>query len=82
MNFHECAIDDCPAVDNVLAVASVPADPGVMILAGFTYWIVECDILHIGLWLSDCYFFLLSNYRNIEYRISEFKILSYYWISD
>jgi hypothetical protein len=30
------------AVDSVLAVASVPADPGVPILAGcFTYWIVE-----------------------------------------
>ena len=31
-----------PAVEGVLAVASVPADPGVPILAGgFTYWILE-----------------------------------------
>ncbi len=31
-----------PAVVGPLAVASVPADPGVHILAGgFTYWIVE-----------------------------------------
>jgi hypothetical protein len=38
----------------------------------------------IGLWLSDCNFFLLSNYwyRNIEYRIAEFKKLSDYRISD
>ncbi len=61
------------AVEGVLAVASVPANPGVHILAGgFTYWIVEWDVLHhgiIGLWLSNCNFFLLSNYWNIEYRI-------------
>jgi hypothetical protein len=31
-----------PAVDGVLAVASIPSDPGVPFLAvGFTYWIVE-----------------------------------------
>ncbi len=31
-----------PAVEGVLAVASVPADPGVHILdGGFTFWIVE-----------------------------------------
>jgi hypothetical protein len=35
------------AVDGVLAVASIPADPGVPILAGgFTYWIVERGVLH------------------------------------
>jgi hypothetical protein len=34
-------------------------------------------LLHaIGQWLSDCHFFLLSNYWNIEYCISEFKELS------
>jgi hypothetical protein len=69
-----------------LAVGSVPADPGVPILAGgFTYWIVEWDVLYyrtIGLWLSDCNFFLLSNYRNMEYRISEFTKLSDYRITD
>ncbi len=77
-----------PAVDGVLAVASVPAYPVVPILAGgFTYWIVGWDVLHhwtIGLWLSDCNFFLLyrtigisniilsnsRHYRTIGYRIN------------
>jgi hypothetical protein len=36
----------------------------------------------IGLWLSDSNFFLLSNYRNIEYRIGELKKPSDYRISD
>ncbi len=55
------------AVEGVLAVASIPAYPGVPILAGcFTYWTVKCTLRHI--WLSD--------YRNIEYRIGEFKNLS------
>jgi hypothetical protein len=41
------AVTGFPAVEGVLAVASVPADPGVPILdGGFTYWIVERDILH------------------------------------
>ncbi len=43
------------------------------------------DVLHyrtIGLWLSDCNFFLLSNYRNIEYRIGELTKLLDYRISD
>jgi hypothetical protein len=81
----EHAVAGGPAVECVLAVASVPADPVVDILAGgFTYWIVERDLLHyrtIGLWLSDCNFFLQSNYRNIEYRIGQFKKLSDYRIS-
>ncbi len=80
------AVTGFPAVEGVLAVGSVPADPGVPILAGgFTYWIVEWDVLHyrtIGLWPSDCNFFLLSNYRNMEYRISEFTKLSDYRITD
>jgi hypothetical protein len=33
-------------------------------------------------WLSDCHFFLLSNYRNIEYRIGQLKTESDYQISD
>ncbi len=34
------AISSFPAVEGILAVASVPADPGIPILAGgFTYWI-------------------------------------------
>ncbi len=41
------AVTGFPAVDGVLDVASAPADPGVPILAGgFTYWIVEWDLLH------------------------------------
>jgi hypothetical protein len=33
-------------LSGVLAVASIPAQPSVPILAsGFTYWTVECDIL-------------------------------------
>ncbi len=80
------AVTSFPAVGGVLAVASVPADPGVHILAdGFTYWIVEWDVLlyrTIGLWLSDCNIFPLSNYWNIEYRIGEFKELLDYRISD
>ncbi len=38
--------------------------------------------LTIGLWLSDCHFFLLSNYRNIEYCIGQLKKVSDYQISD
>ncbi len=76
-----------PAVDGILTVASIPADPRVPILAGgFTYWTVQWDILldyrTIGQWLSDCYFLLLSDHRNIKYRIGEFKKLSDYRISD
>ncbi len=36
------AVIGFPAVDGVLAAASIPADPGAPILAGgFTYWIVQ-----------------------------------------
>jgi hypothetical protein len=36
------AVTDFLAVDSILAVTSVPNDPGVPILAGgFTYWILE-----------------------------------------
>ncbi len=76
-----------PAVEGVLAVTSIPAHPGVPILASrFTYWTLQCDILEdyqtIGLLLSDCYFVLLSDYRNNEYRIGKFKKLSDYRILD
>ncbi len=78
------AITGFPAVEGILVVASVPADPGVNILVGgFTYWVVV--VLHfrtIGLWLSGCIFFLLSHYWNIEYRIGKFKKISDYRISD
>jgi hypothetical protein len=38
------AVSGFPAVEDVFAVASIPAGPGVSILAGcFTYWIVEWD---------------------------------------
>ncbi len=48
------AVTGFSAVEGVLANASVPADPGIHILAGgFTYWIV--DVLHYR--LSGCIFF-------------------------
>ncbi len=82
------AVTGFTVVDGNLAVASVPADPGVPILAGgFTYWIVKWYVMHYTtiqsdshIWLSDCKFFLLSNYQNIEYHIGKFKKLSDYWI--
>jgi hypothetical protein len=40
------AVTGLPAVEGVFALASVPANPGVHILAGgFAYWIVEWDVL-------------------------------------
>ncbi len=36
----------------------------------------------IGLWLSDCHFFLLSNYQNIKYCIGQLKKVPDYQISD
>jgi hypothetical protein len=36
----------------------------------------------IGLWLSECHFFLLSNYQNIEYCIGQLKKVSDYQILD
>ncbi len=60
-----------PAVDGVLAVASIPVDHGVSSLAnGFTYRTFQCTMRHIRLY----YFFLLSEYRNIEYRVCGFKL--------
>ncbi len=69
------AVTGFPAVNGVLAVASFPADPGVPILAG---GFVEWEVLQyrtIGIWLSACNFFLLSNYRNIEYLIVELETI-------
>jgi hypothetical protein len=40
------------------------------------------DYRTIAIWLSDSNSFLLSNYRNVEYRIVEFKKLTDYRISD
>ncbi len=84
--FFKHAVAGSPAVDSVLAAASVLADLGVPILVvDFIYWIVEWDVLHyrtIRQWLSDCNFFLLSNYGNIEYRIGVFKKLWDYQILD
>ncbi len=76
------AVTGFPAVYDVLAVASAPADPDVPILACcFTYWIVEETYYSIG---PPDYgnFFLLSNYLNIKYCIGEFKKLSDYGIPD
>jgi hypothetical protein len=77
-----------PAVAYVLAIvdvfvgARIPADPSFHILAGnFTYNIVQWSMGHTR--LSDYWtptigllFFLLSEYRNIEYRSREFEKLS------
>jgi hypothetical protein len=58
-----------PAVEDVLAVASVLADPGVHILAGgFTYWIVDWDVLHYRAMAIGLSFF--SAIELSEYRIS------------
>ncbi len=68
----------------VLTIATVPADPGVHILAGgFTYCIVEWDVLHyltIRLWLSYCNFF--SAIELSEYRISYWRIQETIGLSD
>ena len=80
------AVTDIPAVDGVLTVASVPADPGVTILANdFTYRTLQCTTRHIR--LSDYYFFLVSEYRisdvrfqTIGYR-SNVSIVSDYRVS-
>ncbi len=60
------AVIGFPAVEDVLAVASIPARPCLPVFARrFTYWTVKCDILQdyrtIGLLLSDCNLFLLSD---------------------
>ncbi len=76
-----------PASDGVLAVATVPADPGVPILAnGFTYWIVEWAYYTIGPSDHGCRTNFLCyqtseisnnvlansrNYRTIGYRIKD-----------
>ncbi len=44
----EHAVAGGPAVDGVLAVASVPADHGVSILAGWPY-ILDCTMRHNGI---------------------------------
>jgi hypothetical protein len=74
------AVFGFPAVDGVLAVASIPADPGIPILTGgFTYWTVH-TLRHITR-LSDygtvaigLLFFAdigLSEYRILDWRIQE-----------
>ncbi len=60
------AVIGFPAVEGVLAVASILDHPAVPIFTSrLTYWTVQCDILQdyrtIGLLLSDCKFFLLSD---------------------
>jgi hypothetical protein len=70
-------------VAGILVIASIPAYPGVPILAGLFHTIlynVHCTMeqirvcLTIGLWLANCYFFLLSYYRNIEYHTGSKKL--------
>ncbi len=70
-----------PAFDGVLVVASFPAAPGVPILAGgFVEWEVHITLSDYRNIAIGLYFFLLANYRNIKYRIGEFKELSDYRI--
>jgi hypothetical protein len=66
------------AVAGVVGISAVPFEHAVAIHTGLyneTYFT-------IGQRLSDCNFFMLSNYRNFEYRIGEFKKVSDYRISD
>ncbi len=58
------------------AVTGFPAVDGVLALAE-THYIIGLSTIAMGL-----YFFLLSNYRNIEYRIGKLKKLADYRISD
>ncbi len=71
------------AFTGVLVIASIPADPGVPILAGLLHTIlhnVHCTVeqirvcLTIGFWLANCSFFLLSYYRNIQYHTGSKKL--------
>jgi hypothetical protein len=60
------AVTGFPAVDGILAVGSIPSDPGFPILAGgFTYWTVVTVLYSV-----------LSDYWNSEYRIGNIKELS------
>jgi hypothetical protein len=75
VDFHAVAfvpVAACvPAIAVILATASV--HPGIPILAGVLTYCMYCTLRHIR--LSDyrkMLIFLLSNYRNIEYRIGEF----------
>ncbi len=70
-------------VAGILVTASIPADPGVPILDGLLHTILynlHCTMeqirvcLTIGLWLANCYFFLLSYYPNIEYHTDSKKL--------
>jgi hypothetical protein len=78
-----------PAIADVSAIVAVPAvdgvfevDPGVpMLLQLISLLTVLYNKTYIGhrtirLRLSDCHFFLLSNYQTIEYQTGEFEKLS------
>ncbi len=69
-----CAVIGFPAVDGVLAVANIPADPGIPILAGgFTYWTrLDTRLSNYRTMAIK----LLWNYQNIEYRIGKCKKIS------
>jgi hypothetical protein len=65
------AVISFPAVDGVLAVASISADPGFSILAGgFTYWTVQVynDTYYWTIELSDYGYrtIIFCCYRNIQ----------------
>jgi hypothetical protein len=69
-------------VVSILVLASLNAVAGyttctVLLQASL---LIYCTVLYNGThetielskWILDCYFFLLSDYRNIEYRFGEF----------
>jgi hypothetical protein len=82
------AVAGIPAVHSVFAVASFLAIPGVsMLLLLVSLYTVLYNDTYIGYWtiilrLSECNFFRVSDYWNIEYQIGEFEKLSDYQISD
>ncbi len=81
-------VSSISAALGVAVVACVIADPGVPMLLYLVFLLTllynEAYIGHrtIGLKLLDNRFFLLSNYRTIEYRTGKFEKLSDYGISD
>ncbi len=75
------AVFGFPAIDGVLSVASIPADPGIPILVGgFTYWTVRTRLSSYRTMAIGLLFFAaigLSEYRILDWRIQETIVLSY-----
>ncbi len=70
-----------PAIAGVLAIASIPTDPGIPILAVFFIYCTTMRFtIHVLTTAIGLLFFLLSDYWNICYQIGEFEKLSDYQI--